>query len=92
METQCAVHSNEIRRGTRFTTSEAAAWVDWKLRGVAHTVGNCNKYLIKPELPWIIKRHAITHSPYAQSRLFAKRDAVRAKNIVIFFDRMHRSK
>lgn len=48
---QCIVHSNEIRCGTHFITSEAAAWMK-----VTHAIGNCNKYLIKPELSRIIKR------------------------------------
>lgn len=48
---QYIVHSNEIRCETHFITSEAAAWMK-----VEDAVGNCNKYLIKPELLRIIKR------------------------------------
>lgn len=34
-----------------FTVSEAAAASELKVALVAHALGNCNKYLIKPKLP-----------------------------------------
>jgi len=50
METQYGVHSNEIRRKTLYgIRSCSCEWTE-SCR-VAHAVGNCNKYLIKPELP-----------------------------------------